>query len=66
MLQIPLPSWPGSLDTLSVWKRTTIVTLEGDDDGGEGAMEFKHIPVSQQLDMVRVCPETAHLVDWEL
>ena len=67
VLQVPIPSWPGAQDTLSVWKRTTIITLDGDNEESDGdfGLQFKYIPSEHQLDLVRVCPETAALVDWE-
>lgn len=54
VLQVPLPSWPGAMDTLSVWKRTEVCQIDD--------MIAKHIPPSEQLSLTLSCPKTQHLV----
>jgi SAM-dependent methyltransferase len=53
ILQLPLPSMPGAMDTISVWRRTQ--RCEIDD------MNFRYIPASQRASLVRTSPDTAHL-----
>jgi hypothetical protein len=55
VLQLPLPSWPGSQDTLTVWRRTMSCTLDD--------MEFKYIPQAEMINLVQSCPSTAHIVN---
>ena len=57
VLQVPLPSWMTSRDSLSVWKRTQVTSVD------EGEFTFKDIPVEQRLvTTIQYCPETQHLV----
>lgn len=57
VLQIPLPSWQSSLDTLTVWKRTKTCLV---DDSIYG-----YIPESERLDLTMSCPSTEHLLNTE-
>ncbi|GAB5364843.1 hypothetical protein AAMO2058_001005100 [Amorphochlora amoebiformis] len=54
IVQVPLPSWPASIDTLSVWKRSS--RSEIDD------MTLRFIPRSERLELVQCCPSTRDLV----
>lgn len=54
ILQVPLPSWQSSIDTLSVWKRTKTCLV---DDSF-----YAYIPAAERLTLTMSCPETAHLV----
>ncbi|CCI39922.1 unnamed protein product [Albugo candida] len=54
VLQVPLPSWHSSMDTLTVWKRTRTCVLE---DG-----KYAYIPVEERLDLIEACPSTRHLL----
>uniref|UniRef100_A0A7S2X6L1 Methyltransferase n=1 Tax=Lotharella oceanica TaxID=641309 RepID=A0A7S2X6L1_9EUKA len=53
VIQVPLPSWPSSLDCLSVWKRSQRTKIDD--------MELRYIPKNERLDLVQVCSSTAHL-----
>ncbi|RLN89894.1 hypothetical protein BBJ28_00005946 [Nothophytophthora sp. Chile5] len=54
VLQVPLPSWHSSMDTLTVWKRTKSSITDG------GMYAF--IPAEERLDLVAGCPATQHLL----
>lgn len=54
VLQVPLPSWQGSVDTLSVWKRTEVCAIDD--------ITFKSIPAGERLDLVQCSPDYKHLV----
>jgi len=54
ILQVPLPSWQGACDTLTVWKRTQRCQVDD--------ICFQYIPKSEMLDLVQSCPATKHLV----
>ncbi|OQR85742.1 hypothetical protein ACHHYP_11455 [Achlya hypogyna] len=54
VLQVPLPSWHSSIDTLTVWKRTKTCIV---DDG-----IYAYIPAEERLDLVQSSPSTAHLL----
>lgn len=58
ILQIPLPSWHSSIDTLSVWKRTQTCFLP---DSGD---IYAYLPPSESIEasQVQFCPATAHLI----
>lgn len=48
VLQVPLPSWPGSIDALTVWRRTEL--CEVDD------MTFKNIPEAERISLEAAAP----------
>lgn len=55
VLQVPLPSWHSSIDTLTVWKRSkTSVT---------GSSMYAFIPADERLDLVEASPSTRHLLE---
>ncbi|KAF4318472.1 hypothetical protein BBO99_00006974 [Phytophthora kernoviae] len=54
VLQVPLPSWHSSMDTLTVWKRTKSSITDG------GMYAF--IPEEERIDLVAACPSTRHLL----
>ncbi|GMF14525.1 unnamed protein product [Phytophthora lilii] len=54
VLQVPLPSWHSSMDTLTVWKRTKSSITDG------GMYAF--IPEDERLDLVAASPSTRHLL----
>lgn len=54
VLQVPLPSWHSSVDTLTVWKRTKTSMM--------GSAVYAFIPVEERLDLVEACPNTRHLL----
>ena len=56
VLQVPLPSWPCSRDSLTVWKRTTTLIT------GEGV--FAHVPAEERLAVSEgvAAPSLAHLL----
>uniref|UniRef100_A0A6U2XFV3 Methyltransferase domain-containing protein n=1 Tax=Lotharella globosa TaxID=91324 RepID=A0A6U2XFV3_9EUKA len=54
VVQVPLPSWPSSVDCLSVWKRSQRTKIDD--------MELRYIPKNERLDLVQVSSSTAHLV----
>ncbi|KAF1322635.1 hypothetical protein FI667_g11059, partial [Globisporangium splendens] len=55
VLQVPLPSWHSSVDTLTVWKRTKPCMMRG------GVYAF--IPAEERLDLVEACASTRHLLE---
>ncbi|KAF1320408.1 Nhac na:h antiporter, partial [Globisporangium splendens] len=55
VLQVPLPSWHSSVDTLTVWKRTKSCMMRG------GVYAF--IPAEERLDLVEACASTRHLLE---
>ncbi|OQR89726.1 hypothetical protein THRCLA_09616 [Thraustotheca clavata] len=57
VLQVPLPSWHSSMDTLTVWKRTKTCIVED--------AIYAYIPPEERLDLVQTCPSTAHLLNEE-
>lgn len=54
VLQVPLPSWHSSVDTLTVWKRTKTSMI--------GSAFYAFIPAEERLDLVEACPSTRHLL----
>lgn len=54
MLQVPLPSWHSSIDTLTVWKRTQSSI-------NDGAM-YAYIPEDERIDLVAASPCFRHLL----
>ncbi|EQC25386.1 hypothetical protein SDRG_16749 [Saprolegnia diclina VS20] len=54
VLQVPLPSWHSSIDTLTVWKRTKTCIM---DDG-----IYAYIPTDERIDLAQASPSTAHLL----
>ncbi|KAI9995113.1 hypothetical protein PInf_012157 [Phytophthora infestans] len=54
VLQVPLPSWHSSIDTLTVWKRTKSSITDG-------AM-YAFIPEEERIDLVAASPSTRHLL----
>jgi hypothetical protein len=54
ILKVPIPTWPGAMDTLSVWKRTARVDVD--------ELQFRSIPPDEQLTQVAFCPASVHLV----
>lgn len=50
ILQVPLPAWHSSLDTLTVWKRTETCVVDG-------AM-YAHIPAKERLEYTMASPST--------
>mmetsp|Transcript_15671 Transcript_15671/g.23740 ORF Transcript_15671/g.23740 Transcript_15671/m.23740 type:complete len:422 (+) Transcript_15671:107-1372(+) len=67
LLKVQLPNWLHARDTISVWKRsglTTIVFANGDDDDDseEEEVEYRHIPVAEQLPINLSAPCLAHLL----
>lgn len=54
VLQVPLPSWHSSVDTLTVWKRTKTSMM--------GSTVYAFIPAEERLDLVEACPKTRHLL----
>nr|CCA14737.1 conserved hypothetical protein [Albugo laibachii Nc14] len=54
VLQVPLPSWHSSMDTLTVWKRTRTCIM---DDG-----MYAYIPPEERLDLTAACSSTRHLL----
>lgn len=48
ILRIPLPSWPGSRNCLTVWKRTRKSKVED--------LEFSDIPSEELLDLTQTAP----------
>lgn len=55
IVQVPIPSWPTSINTLSVWRRTPLLNVDNE-------FTFKSIPSSQTLEVVLSCDETKHLI----
>lgn len=55
VLQVPLPSWHSSIDTLTVWKRTKTSIMDNS--------IYAFIPVHERLDLVEVCPSTRFLLE---
>ena len=54
VLQVPLPSWHSSIDTLTVWKRTKSSIVDG--------AVYAYIPEDQRLDLTAASPSTRHLL----
>ncbi|TDH73203.1 uncharacterized protein CCR75_003075 [Bremia lactucae] len=54
VLQVPLPSWHSSIDTLTVWKRTQSSI-------NNGAM-YAFIPEDERIDLVAASPSLRHLL----
>ena len=56
VLAVPLPCWPYSRDTLTVWKRTTTLIAEGG--------MWAHIPPEERLQQSAgvAAPSLAHLL----
>jgi hypothetical protein len=54
VLQVPLPSWLASRDTLTVWKRTATTMV--------GEAEFKNIPSGERLSQLQASPDFFHLL----
>jgi hypothetical protein len=55
ILQVPLPSWHSSLDSLTVWKRTKTSIMDNS--------FYAFIPENERLDLVTACASTRHLLD---
>lgn len=55
VLRVPLPSFPVSRDTLSVWKRTRRFAIDDD-------FQFADIDSQETIDQTLSCPATAHLI----
>lgn len=55
VLQVPLPSWHSSIDTLTVWKRTKVSMM--------GSSVYAFIPAEERLDLVDASPSTRHLLE---
>lgn len=55
VLQVPLPSWHSSVDTLTVWKRTKPSMM--------GSAVYAFIPADERLDLVETCASTRHLLE---
>ncbi|KAI9916517.1 hypothetical protein PsorP6_016792 [Peronosclerospora sorghi] len=49
VLQVPLPSWHSSIDTLTVWKRTESSIVDG-------AM-YTFIPENERIDLLLLVPQ---------
>lgn len=54
VLQVPLPSWHSSIDTLTVWKRTKTSMV--------GRAFYAFIPADERLDLVEASASTRHLL----
>lgn len=54
VLQVPLPSWHSSIDTLTVWKRTKTSIV----DNGF----YAYIPAEERIDLEASCPSMQHLL----
>ncbi|CAH0473306.1 unnamed protein product [Peronospora belbahrii] len=54
ILQVPLPSWHSSMDTLTVWKRTKSSITDG--------MMYAFIPADERIDLVAASSATRHLL----
>ena len=54
VLQVPLPSWHSSIDTLTVWKRTKSSITDG--------IMYAYIPEEERIDLVAACSSTRHLL----
>ena len=66
VLQVALPNWLHVRDTLSVWKRSTtcsIVFAAEDDEDEDEEVEYKHIPIDEQLPIDRAAPCMQHLLE---
>lgn len=54
VLEVPLPNWGSVKNTLTVWKRTETVVLEGD--------RYAYVPPEEQLEVCVAAPFTRHLL----
>eukprot|EP01083_Nonionella_stella_P077180 210603_1 len=54
ILQVPLPSWQCSQDSLTVWKRTTYTQVDD--------MHFRHVAPEETIRPVLCCERTRHLI----
>lgn len=54
VVQVPLPSWPVSVDCLSVWKRSRRTQVDD--------MQIRYIPPEERLCLVQCSESTRHLV----
>jgi hypothetical protein len=54
VLQVPLPSWHSSIDTLTVWKRTKTSIV----DNGF----YAYIPAEERINLEVSCPAMQHLL----
>lgn len=54
VLQVPLPSWSSSLDTLSVWKRTAETEIDGS--------VYADVPKDERLELAVSAPGYAHML----
>ena len=61
ILQIPLPSWQSSIDTLSVWKRTQTCIIP--DDSEWSIYAFRPPLECIEASQIQYCPATAHLIN---
>ncbi|TYZ66714.1 hypothetical protein PybrP1_000853 [[Pythium] brassicae (nom. inval.)] len=55
VLQVPLPSWHSSIDTLTVWKRSKTSMM--------GSAIYAFIPADERLDLMEASPSTRHLLE---
>ncbi|DAZ92387.1 TPA: hypothetical protein N0F65_003770 [Lagenidium giganteum] len=55
VLQVPLPSWHSSIDTLTVWKRTKTCIMDN--------TFYAYIPPNERIDLVQACDDTRQLLD---
>lgn len=58
VLQVPLPSWHSSIDTLTVWKRTKTSIMDNS--------IYAFIPAHERLDLIEACPSTRFLLGEDL
>ncbi|CEG41978.1 uncharacterized protein PHALS_12285 [Plasmopara halstedii] len=54
VLQVPLPSWHSSIDTLTVWKRTKSSITDGS--------MYAFIPENERISLAAASPSTRHLL----
>jgi len=55
VLQVPLPSWPGSIDTLCVWKRTQKCAVAD--------MQIKYVPANEMIGLLQTSTSTVALAN---
>lgn len=54
VLRVPLPSWPGSNDSLTVWRRTPRCDVDD--------ISFRHVPAGETLRVAAAAPCAEHLL----
>lgn len=54
VLQVPLPSWHSSIDTLTIWKRTKSSITDG--------LMYAFIPENERIDLAAASPSIRHLL----